>query len=139
MFIHKYNFVPPVGEQNSGEIITDSTGHMSISAQVQSFLVAGQMLSTARDLYYEDDTGNDDLELDPTTRKSFTGADADLLLKVIEDNKRNNKRFQQVSDEASKARLAQSNLIDLIAEEVASRSISDSPSDSSEPERNASS
>lgn len=82
-FVTKYNYTPPQGEKNSGEIRTDTTGFTPRHIQIQNFINSGEILKSARsNQVYDTEQDTDDVDafFDPTLQPMYDVADASTFM-----------------------------------------------------------
>lgn len=84
------------GEENSGELITETAGFVSMKDRVENLMLAGQRLLTAREEQFDFKDGIDDGQPIPFDRDIGNDlADASNLLRASEENiksRRNNSK-----------------------------------------------
>lgn len=95
------SYIPGPGEFNDGPRITDATGYIPVQKMIYDMLTAGQTLQVLRNAYYEDEAGNsfgreDDMSIDPTTRRGFSTADADQLSRILSEAGDRTSRFADI-------------------------------------------
>nr|QJB19761.1 MAG: hypothetical protein [Microvirus sp.] len=79
IFVNPFDYVPPEGEENSGDEIVEKAGYIPAKDQIETMINAGQRLADARAYEFGPDDDVPDDYYDPTRNPGFDLSDATIM------------------------------------------------------------